>query len=116
MVFDYCVPQSGRHVTTMRIIESKRMYIWFGVVDIREKDREESFNKKNCITFSFRTGHVATSNKWSRNKVGRMEVGHSIRMEIDMDKNSIVWYISDGRNSIAPIPKLMKKLNLAPYF
>lgn len=45
-----------------------------------------------------------------------MDVGLSIRMEIDMDKNSIIWYISDGRNNIAPIPKLMRKLMLVPYF
>lgn len=116
LLVDYCVPQRGRHVLTMRLIQSKRSYLWFGVVDLREKDREESFNQKNCITFSFRTGHAATSNKWSKAHMGRVEPGLAVRMEIDMDKNCVVWFVSDGKNSIAPIPKLMRKLNLAPYF
>ena len=33
-----------------------------------------------------------------------------------MDKNAITWYLSDGRNNIAPIPKLIKRLTLVPYF
>jgi hypothetical protein len=64
----------------MRIIVSKQSYIWFGILDIREKDREESFNKKSCIAFSFKTGHVVTSNKWGKQKLGRMGEGVSIRM------------------------------------
>jgi hypothetical protein len=39
MVLDYSIPQAGKHVITMRLIESKRSYLWFGVLDIREKDR-----------------------------------------------------------------------------
>jgi hypothetical protein len=39
-----------------------------------------------------------------------------VRMEVDMDKNSIVWYLSDGRNAIGSIPKLIQKLALVPYF
>ena len=116
IVFDYSIPRSGKHTLVMRIIESKRFYMWMGVIDIRQKDREESYNKKNSITFSFRTGHIASSNKWSKSKIGMVEKDTSVRMEVDMDKNAIVWYLSDGRNNIATIPKLIRKLTLVPYF
>jgi len=39
MVFDYPLPHGGKYVITMRVISSAGSYIWFGVIDIREKDR-----------------------------------------------------------------------------
>lgn len=64
----------------MRILESERSHIWLGVIDLREKDREQSYNNKNCIAFSLLTGHVVTSNKWSKDKKGNVGVGLAVRM------------------------------------
>ncbi len=68
------------------------------------------------MALSFKTGHVVTNNKWSKNKIGSLEVGLAIRMQIDMDKNTICWFISDGRSTVANISKLFKRLVLVPYF
>lgn len=80
LVFDYPLPSSGKHVITMQVMASEKSYIWFGVIDFREKDREQSFNKKGCIAFSLQSGHVVVSNKWSKERKGLVSVGLKVRM------------------------------------
>lgn len=59
---------------------------------------------------------MVTSNRWGKQQTGQLKAGLAVRMEINMDKSSISWYVSDGRVAIAPISKLMRKLTLVPYF
>jgi hypothetical protein len=44
IVLDSIIPTTGKHLLTLRVTISPRMYIWFGVIDIREKDRNSSYN------------------------------------------------------------------------
>lgn len=117
MVFDYAIPRKwGKYSLTMTIVQSRRMSIWFGVIDIRNKDKEESFNKRNTLCYSFKTGHVVVSNKWGHQKNGKLKNGINVKMDVDMEKNSILWHTSDGRIAVASITKSLRKLTLVPYF
>lgn len=57
-----------------------------------------------------------TSNKWGKQKIGRITEGSAVRMEVDMDNYTITWFVSNGTCNIAPITKLFQKLTLVPYF
>jgi hypothetical protein len=83
---------------------------------MRECNREQSFNKKHTIAFSLHSGHVVISDKWPRSRINVVEEGTAVRMEIDMDTNTIQWFVSDGRTAKAVINKTMQKLTLTPYF
>lgn len=116
VIIDSPIPKIGRYSISVRVIESRRLYFWFGVIDIRQRDRTDTLVYANTICYSFRSGVVVANRKWQRQRTGRLKLGQKVRMEIDMNSHNVCWYVDDGRVVIVEIPKLMRRMVLVPYF